>query len=88
MSLTRLSENVARSDALLFGEAQSRIIVAVNPETLSEVERRLKENGAPYTPLGITGGDVLMLNYPGGYLKLAVEKLREAYESPLREALA
>ena len=88
LSLTRLAENVTRSDALLFGEAQSRILVAVNPEALSEVERRLKEHGTPYTPLGITGGDVLMLNHPGGYLKLAVETLHEAYESPLREALA
>ena len=77
-----------RADALLFGEAQSRILVAVRPEGLAEVEAELEAHGVPHTNLGYVGGDNLKLSYESGGLELPVQHLQEVYEAPLKEALA
>ena len=77
-----------RADALLFGEAQSRILVAVRPEGLAEVEAELAAHGVPHTNLGRVGGESLKLRYASGVLEFPVQHLQEVYEAPLKEALA
>lgn len=77
-----------RPDALLFGEAPSRILIAVAPPQLAVVRARLAEANLPYTELGQVGGAALAVRYPGGALRLPLADLKRAYETPLREALA
>ena len=46
-----------RPDAALFGEAQSRIVVSLAPDSLPALERIAQAHSVPLTPLGIAGGD-------------------------------
>jgi phosphoribosylformylglycinamidine synthase len=48
-----------RLDAALFGEAGSRIVVAVAPEAVEAVRALAAQHSVPVTPLGTTGGDRL-----------------------------
>jgi len=77
-----------RPDALLFGEAQSRIIVAIKPENSEDVIAKLNVSSLPYAQIGTITGRTLRISYPGGSLEHSLDTLREAYETPLRKALA
>jgi phosphoribosylformylglycinamidine synthase subunit PurL len=77
-----------RPDALLFGEAASRVIVAVPEHQLSVVHSHLTAADVPYTELGhVTLVSALSLSYPSGSVTLTIEALQDAFETPLREAL-
>lgn len=69
-----------RTDALLFGEAQSRIVVSVAVEQAGVLESLLTAGKVPYTRLGVTGGLHLTL---AGWLNVALEGLNEAWENGL-----
>ena len=77
-----------RADALLFGEAHSRIVVALRPDRVDAGAERLAASGLPYERIGLVTQKGLSLQYPAGGLELEPETLREAYETPLRKALA
>jgi phosphoribosylformylglycinamidine synthase subunit PurL len=51
-----------RKDAALFGEAQSRVLVSVQPEQKAAFERFLKENKTPFSHLGIVGGSTVVID--------------------------
>jgi phosphoribosylformylglycinamidine synthase subunit PurL len=67
-----------RRDAALFGEAGSRIIVAVAPDDEAAVVAAAAEHGVPVTPLGTTGGDRFSV---AGLLDLPLADLALAYRS-------
>jgi phosphoribosylformylglycinamidine synthase II len=50
-----------RPDALLFGEAPSRIVIAFDESRAGEIAAAAKQHGAPFTILGTTGGDRLKI---------------------------
>ena len=77
-----------RPDALLFGEAAARIVVALSPGRLKPALALLNQAGVPYTNLGAVGGHYLTLAYPGGQLRLALADLTAAFQQPLKDALA
>ena len=74
-----------RADALLFGEAQSRILVAVSPGRTAELEVVLGD--VPFTRIGEVIGESLNVHYKGGRLKLPLEELEAAYTQTLEDAL-
>lgn len=78
---------VDRADALLFGEAPSRILVAVPPGHAAEVAERCRAAQIPLAELGEVTGDTLVLGYPGGEVDVPVAMLRSAYEATISEAL-
>jgi phosphoribosylformylglycinamidine synthase II len=80
-------EDDLRADALLFGEAASRIVIAVSPERLGEVASHLTDASVPYHRLGVVGKEALTIRYPTGGLRVSLSAMREAYERPLEEAL-
>jgi phosphoribosylformylglycinamidine synthase len=82
-----LSDTI-QPDALLFGEAASRIVTALPLERLTPALALLNQAGVPYTKLGTVGGDSLLLAFQGGRLELSLGALDDAYACPLREALA
>jgi len=76
-----------RPDALLFGEAPSRILFTVGQTHLHEATRLLQAKGLPYRVLGQTGGDELTILLPRAQLKWSVSELKQTWEAPLREVL-
>jgi phosphoribosylformylglycinamidine synthase len=65
-----------REDALLFGEAQSRIILSSGEKDLLELEKTAKEYKIDFTVLGKVGGENLRINQ---WIDLPVQKLKERF---------
>ncbi|TET95056.1 MAG: phosphoribosylformylglycinamidine synthase II, partial [Dehalococcoidia bacterium] len=74
---------VPRLDAALFGEAQSRILVAVPTARREELLAIARGMNIPFAYVGRVGGDRLRL----WSLDLSLAELREAYEGGLERAL-
>jgi phosphoribosylformylglycinamidine synthase II len=73
-----------RLDALLFGEAQSRIVVSLPEGRLAELERLGASHGVVLTRLGSVGGDRFRF---GGVIDLPLTSLTEAIEGGIPAAL-
>ena len=80
-------ETGLRADALLFGEAASRIVVAIKRADLEAVTAVLSELDVPFSHLGTVGGDTLEIAYAGGVISTPVAALSASFEAPLKEAL-
>lgn len=55
-------ESAERLDGVLFGEAQSRVIIEVQESDVDSVVSMLGESNQPYSVLGITGGKGVKVN--------------------------
>ncbi|AWN22652.1 phosphoribosylformylglycinamidine synthase subunit PurL [Deinococcus irradiatisoli] len=80
----------ARPDAALFGEAHSRIVLAVDAGKAARVEAELAHLQVPFARLGQSGGENVTISLPRQRVELSVtlSELRAAYEEPLRAVLA
>ena len=77
-----------RLDSALFGEAQSRIVLAVAPEAVEAVAALCAEHGAQATPLGACAGDHLALSVGGApVLDVAVAELAERHARTIPDAM-
>ena len=74
-----------RWDAALFGETQSRVLVALSPDNLASLEALAAEEGVPFAALGQTQGDRMMVP---GLVDLPVAALDGAWRSGLGLATA
>jgi phosphoribosylformylglycinamidine synthase subunit PurL len=80
--------SAARGDAVLFGEAASRIIVACRPDDLAALAAVVAAHDARLIPLGETGGDTITLRR--GAARLAAVPLAaatDAWQNGLLRAL-
>jgi phosphoribosylformylglycinamidine synthase len=75
---------VTRLDAALFGEAQSRILVAAPVARREELLAIARGLSVPFAFVGRAGGDRLRL----WSLDVSLTELRDAYEGGLERALA
>ncbi len=66
-----------RTDALLFGETQSRIIISCAPKNRTKIEKLAKKYKIPYQVLGKVGGKNLKIN---SLINAPVEKLYDAWK--------
>lgn len=66
-----------RSDALLFGESQSRIIVSLNPKNLSSLQEIADKYQVPLLALGFVTGDELNINR---LISIKVEQLEKVWK--------
>ncbi|WP_027229867.1 phosphoribosylformylglycinamidine synthase subunit PurL [Phyllobacterium sp. UNC302MFCol5.2] len=64
--------------ALLFGEDQSRYVVAVAPDAANMITLNAEGSGLPFRKLGTVGGNALTI---GGLLSISVSDLTQAHES-------
>ena len=73
-----------RKDAVLFGEAQSRVIVSVNPAVHAMFEAELDDMS--FTKLGVVnaGGEIMIDDESWGY----ISDWKEAYDTALEKLLA
>jgi phosphoribosylformylglycinamidine synthase II len=77
-----------RIDALLFGEAPSRIVVSTPAESRARLENLLKGQDVPFRVLGTVGGARLAITVGGGTaVDLDAADLRRAWQSALPEML-
>jgi phosphoribosylformylglycinamidine synthase len=77
-----------RVDALLFGEAQSRIVLAVAPADAVQVEALAREAGAGATRIGTVGGDRLRISVHSElFIDVPVPDLTDRYENAIPEAM-
>ena len=58
-------EDAIRPDTLLFGEAQSRILLTCRPKNLARLEEMAKEQGVPVKAIGRTGGALIAVDHRG-----------------------
>jgi phosphoribosylformylglycinamidine synthase len=86
--LTARLPEAASTAETLFGEAASRVIIAVRPGLLEQVTDRLAELGLPWSELGATGGSQLELRHASGSISLPVARVHDALEEPFRDLLA
>ena len=78
----------ARLDALLFGEAQSRVVLSVAPGSVEAVRRLADEAGAQVTEIGTVSDGPLVVAVGGAeVVRQTVEALRAPYESAIPDAM-
>ena len=74
-----------RWDAALFGEGQSRIVVAVSPDRWPRLQEMAAAADAPLLRLGVTGS----LRFTWGHLlDLPVQDISDTWRNGLERALA
>jgi phosphoribosylformylglycinamidine synthase len=65
-----------RTDALLFGETQSRVIISCDPDKVSMVISNIKAARLPHAQIGTVGGDHFKIN---DLIDLPLSKLDDAF---------
>jgi phosphoribosylformylglycinamidine synthase len=65
-----------RTDALLFGETQSRVIVTCTPENASQLAAHFESSRIPITRIGTVGGDQLTIN---NWISTPIDALGNAF---------
>ncbi len=73
-----------RTDAALFGEAASRVVVSVSDNEVRALEGLLRDEGVPFASLGRTGGERLRL---GEQVDVGVAEALSAWETGLEREL-
>ena len=83
-----LPASSARLDAVLFGEAQSRVVVSVAPDDAGAVCQRAADAGAQATPIGtVTDGPLVISVGAAEAVRVAVEDLARPYETAIPMAM-
>ena len=73
-----------RWDAALFGEQQSRIVVSIASERLTEFESICRDEDVPWVVLGQTGGSSVKIN---DIVDLSVSELEDVWRNSLERAV-
>ncbi|MFH1492058.1 MAG: phosphoribosylformylglycinamidine synthase subunit PurL [Candidatus Omnitrophota bacterium] len=69
-----------RTDALLFGETQSRIILSAKQEKVQEIMQIAKEHKIPISIIGKVGGNRLLINQS---IDISVDELNKAWRNSI-----
>jgi phosphoribosylformylglycinamidine synthase II len=78
-----LEDNI-RKDALLFGEAQSRIIITISPDNLDALLKLAKDRQVAVSVIGRVGGDKLSIELPGkDCIELTVDRIKKQWQGAL-----
>ena len=73
-----------RIDAALFGEGQSRFVVACRPEMAEQLQAICAEHNVPLTAIGRVSGDRIVI---GQHINLLVDEISHAYREGLPRIL-
>jgi phosphoribosylformylglycinamidine synthase len=77
-----------RLDALLFGEAQSRVVITCQPLDAVKVIERAKLMGVPAMQIGRVGGDQLAVKTTAGEFSVPVAGLHDLWWNSIARAMA
>ena len=78
----------ARLDGLLFGEAQSRVVITCHPLNAVKVVERAKLMGVPAAQIGKVGGDQLTIKTAAGEISAPVAELHDVWWNAIARAMA
>ncbi|MCK5594761.1 phosphoribosylformylglycinamidine synthase subunit PurL [bacterium] len=74
-----------RTDALLFGESQSRIILSCAEKSLNQIKKIAKKHKTSLQVIGSTGGNrFIVSNNDNKLIDLSLEKLQDTWSNALR----
>ena len=76
-----------RTDALLFGETQSRIVISVAAANAVKVVARAKLLGVPAVPIGVVGGADLKIKLSTGELAWSLPELHDQWWNSIANAM-
>lgn len=78
-----------RTDALLFAESQSRIILSCKEEDVEKIKAIAQANNAAFNVIGITRGKKLIIKRGQEELiSLSLQKMHDAWDKALEESIA
>ncbi|MGE4358140.1 MAG: AIR synthase-related protein, partial [Candidatus Omnitrophota bacterium] len=80
----KLSSQRIRTDALLFGESQSRVILSAEPKNISKIIKIARKNKVPVSVIGEVGGDRLIID---GLLDVAITQIYEVWSKAIENYL-
>ena len=78
----------ARTDALLFGETQSRVVISVSRTDAARVVRQAQAMGVPAAVIGTVGGDALSLKSAAGSWSAPVASLHDVWWNSIARSMA
>lgn len=73
-----------RTDALLFGESQSRVLLSVQPQKTAELIKRFESAGIPVAKIGQVGGDSFKIN---SLIDKKLDQLNSAYFDAMHRSI-
>jgi phosphoribosylformylglycinamidine synthase len=73
-----------RTDALFFGESQSRVLISARPEQKEAVVKLVQQYQIPVYQIGKVGGSRLIL---GSQIDLAIGEIQDLYENSIRKIM-
>jgi phosphoribosylformylglycinamidine synthase len=76
-----------RLDALLFGEAQGRVIISVSGVNAGKVLAQAKILGVPAARIGTVGGGMLQIKTPGATLSCELHELHDLWWNSIARAM-
>ncbi len=79
--------DASRLDALLFGEAQGRIVISVAKKNVDQVLAKAREMGVPATRLGETGGTALEIKAKGQTYSWSLGRLHGLWWNAIANAM-
>jgi phosphoribosylformylglycinamidine (FGAM) synthase-like enzyme len=82
------ANEATRKDALLFGEAQGRIVVSIKPQKADHFLREAKAAGVVATKLGAVGGDALVIQGQGESWNWPLNSLHDAWWNSIARLMA
>ena len=75
-----------RTDALLFGESQSRIILSCAEKSLNQIKKIAKKHKTSLQVIGSTGGNrFIVSDNDNKLIDLSLEKLQDTWSNALRK---
>jgi len=77
-----------RTDALLFGETQSRVVITCKPLDAVKVVERAKLMGVPAIQIGKVGGDKLVIKTGAGEFSAPVAELHDVWWNAIARVMA
>jgi phosphoribosylformylglycinamidine synthase len=83
-ALINLASGPMRKDALLFGEAQSRIILSAKPKKIKKLLQIARKNKTPLSLIGKVAGNKLVINK---FINIPVNVLYKAWSSAIESYL-
>ena len=88
IKLDGLKNNDIRLDEILFGEAPSRIVVSLNKDNLSALEKIAEKHSVPYQVLGNVGGEKFVVQYKEKtIIDLPLAKLSDTWRNAIPSRL-
>ena len=76
----RKNQKGLRTDALYFGESQSRVVISVRPEHQKDVKNLAQRQGVALCEIGKVGGDALILE---DRVRLPVREMTNLFEKTI-----